>query len=48
MGHSECSPEKEVHRDAGLPKKDRNIANKQPNLMPTRTEGTKTKTAQSK
>ena len=25
MGHSEGSPEREVHSDAGLPKKDRNI-----------------------
>ena len=31
------SPEREVHSDAGLPKKDRNISNKQPNPMPTRT-----------
>ena len=28
MGHSEGSPEREIHRDAGLPKKDRNISNK--------------------
>ena len=32
MGHREGSPEREVHRDTGLPKKDRNISNKQPNL----------------
>ena len=31
------SPEKEVHSDTGLPKKDRNISNEQPNPMPTRT-----------
>ena len=31
-----------------LPKKDRNISNKQPNPTPTRTGGTTTKTAQSK
>ena len=37
MGHSKGSPEREVHRDTGLPKKDRNISNKQPNPMPTRT-----------
>ena len=48
MGHSEGSPEMEVHSDKGLPKKDRNISNKQPNPMPTRTRGTTTKTAQSK
>ena len=47
-GHSEGSPEREVHSDTGLPKKDRNISNKQPNPMPTRTGGTTTKTAQIK
>ena len=45
MRHSKGSPEREVHSDTGLPKKDRNISNK-PN--PTRTGGTTTKTAQSK
>ena len=45
MGHSEGCPEKEVHSNTGLPKKDRNISNKQPNPMPTRTQGTTTKTA---
>ena len=40
MGHSEGSPEREVHSDIGLTKKDRNILNKQPNPMPTRTGGT--------
>ena len=48
MGHSEGSPEREVHSDTGKPEKDRNISNKQPNPMPTRTGGTTTKTAQSK
>ena len=48
MGHNEGSPEREVHSDTGLPKKDRNISNKQPNTTPTRTGGTTTKTAQSK
>ena len=48
MGHSEGSPEREVHSNTGLPKKDRNISNKQPNPMPTRTGGTTTKTAQIK
>ena len=40
MGHSEGSPDKEVHRNIGPPKKDRNISNKQPNTTPTRTGGT--------
>ena len=31
MGHSEGSPKREVHSDPSLPKKDRNISNKQPN-----------------
>ena len=48
MGHSEGSPEREVHSTTGLPKKDRNIPNKQPNPMPTRTWGTTTQTAQRK
>ena len=48
MGHSEGSPEREVHSNTGLPKKNRNISNKQPNPMPTRTRGTTTKTTQSK
>ena len=38
MGHSESSPEREVHSDTGLPKKKRNISNKQPNPTPTRLE----------
>ena len=37
MGQSEGSPEREVHSDTDLPKKDRNISNKQPNSKPTRT-----------
>ena len=48
MGHSKGSPEREVHSNTGLPLKDRNSSNKQPNPMPTRTGGTTTKTAQSK
>ena len=48
MGHSKGSPEREVHSDTGLPKKDRNISIKQPNPTPTRTQGTTKKTAQSK
>ena len=47
-GHSKGSPERDVHSNTGLLKKDRNISNKQPNPTPTRTEGTTTKTAKSK
>ena len=42
------SPESEVHSNTGLPKKDRNISNKQTNPIPTITRGTTTKIAQSK
>ena len=48
MGHSKGSPEREVHSDTGLSKKNRHISNKQPNPTPTRTRGTTTKTTQSK
>ena len=48
MAHSKGNPEREVHSDTGLPKKGRNISNKQPNLTPTRTQRTTTNTAQSK
>ena len=48
MGQSKGSPEREVYSDTGLPKKDRNISNKQPNSTPTRTPGPTTKTTQSK
>ena len=48
MGHSKGSPEREVHSNTGLPKKNRNISNKQPNLTPTGPRGTTTKTTQSK
>ena len=48
LGHSKGSPENKVHSDTGLPKKGRNISNKQPNPTPTRTGRTTTKTAQSK
>ena len=47
-GHSEGSPEKEVHSNTGLPKNNRKISNKQPNPTPTRTRGTTTKKTQSK
>ena len=46
MGHSKGSPEREVHSNTGLSKKNRNISNKQPNPTPTRTQGTTTKTTQ--
>ena len=45
MRHSKGSPEMEVHSNTGLPEKDRNISNKQPNPTPTGTGGTTTKTA---
>ena len=48
MGPSEGILEREVHSDTRLPKKHRNISNKQPNHTPQRTRRTKTKTAQSK
>ena len=48
MGQTKGSPEREVHSHTGLPKKNRNLSNKQPNHTPTRTRGTKTKTTQSK
>ena len=37
MGHSEGSTEREARSDTGVSKTDRNISNKQPNPMPTRT-----------
>ena len=48
IGHSKGSPEREVHSNTGLPKKNRNISNKQSNPTPTRTRGITTKTTQSK
>ena len=48
MEHSEGNPEREVHSATGLPKKDRNISNKQPNPTSIRTWRTITKTAPSK
>ena len=47
LGHSKCIPEREVHSNTRLPKRDRNISNKQPNLTSTRTGGTKTNKDQS-
>ena len=46
--HSKRNPDREVHSDTSLPKKDVNISNKQPSPTPTRTQGTTTKTEQSK
>ena len=48
MGHGKGSPDRKFHSDKGLPQKDRNISNKQPNPTTTRTGGTTTKIAQSK
>ena len=48
MGHREGSPQREVHSKTGLPKKDRNISNKQPNPKSTRTRRTTTNKGQSK
>ena len=46
MGHNEGRPEKGLQSDTGLPRKDRNISNKQPNPTSTRTGGTITNKAQ--
>ena len=35
MGHRKGSPERDVHSNTSLPKKDRNITNKQPNAKRT-------------
>ena len=48
MGNSKGSPEREVHSNAGLPKKDGNISNKQPNPTSTRTGGKETKPRESR
>ena len=48
MGLSKGSAEREDHSNTGLPKKNRNISNKQPNPTPTRTQETTKKTTQSK
>ena len=44
-GTHEGSPEREVHSNTGLPKKDRKISNKQPNPTSIRTRGTTTNKA---
>ena len=43
MGYSKGGTERKVHSNTGLPKKDRNISNKQPKPPSTRTRGTTTK-----
>ena len=48
MGHSEGSPDREVHSNTGLPKKGRKISTKRPNPTSTKTGGTTTNKAQSK
>ena len=40
-GHWESNPKKEIHSITGLPKKDRNISNKQRNPTSMRTGGRK-------
>ena len=47
MGHSEGSPEREFHSNTGLPRKDRNISNKQAKPTSTRTGRTTTNKGQS-
>ena len=47
MGHREGSPERKVASNTGLPKKDRNISNKQPKPTTRRTRRTTTYKAQS-
>ena len=48
MGHSEGRPESKVHSNTDLPKKDRNISNKQPKPTTTRIGWKPTKKAKSK
>ena len=40
MGHRKGSPDREVHSETGLPKKERNISKEHPNPTFTRTGGT--------
>ena len=47
VGHSEGNPERNSQQ-TGLPKKDRNTSNKQPNPTTTRIGGTTTKPSQRK
>ena len=46
MEHREGSPEREVYCNTDLSKKDRNISNKRPNPIPSRTGGTTINKAQ--
>ena len=48
MGHSDGSPDREVHSDTDLAEKHRNISNKQPNATSTTTGGTTTKARDNK
>ena len=48
MGHREGSLEREVHSIAGIPKKDRNISNKQPNPTSIGTGGSTANKGKSK
>ena len=48
IGHSEGIPHREVQSKTGLPKKDRNISNIQPNPTHTRMGRTTTSKAQNK
>ena len=45
---SKGSPKRKVHSDTGLPKKDRNISNKQPNPTSTRPRQTKPRVSRRK
>ena len=47
MGHSKGSPEREVHSNTDLPKKDRKLSNKQPDPTSTRNGGAAANKAQS-
>ena len=46
MGHGEGSPEREVHSNTGLSKKDTKNSNKWPNPTSTKTWGTTTNNTQ--
>ena len=47
MGHIEDNPEREIHSNIAIPKKQRNTSDKQNNLTSGRTGGTTTNKAQS-
>ena len=48
MGHRKSNPEREIHKNTGLPKEMEKISNKPPNTTSTRTRGRATNKAQSK